>query len=149
MNFRDYSLITKSNKKYGNGLKPEDFSLDYTEPERISSASGVTTPTETGKASDFGAEDAIGIGISALGAINADKEAERERQRQEEEKKMLLMRQGLTDQKQAQQFEEQMQAQERNQNMAGLEFLAGQRANAMKNRTAYSFRNDFAKALRG
>ena len=111
------------------------------------SAGEATKQPEAGRQSSFGTEDIVGIGLSALGAMSADKEAEQERARQEEEKKMLMQRQGIADRTQAQQFEQQMQAQERNQNMAGLEFLAGQRANAMKNRTAYSFRNDFAKAL--
>ena len=115
------------------------------------SAGEATKQPEAGRQSSFGTEDIVGIGLSALGAMSADKEADKEadqeRARQEEEKKMLMQRQGIADRTQAQQFEQQMQAQERNQNMAGLEFLAGQRANAMKNRTAYSFRNDFAKAL--
>lgn len=101
----------------------------------------------------MGTEDWVGLGLQAVGAIKSDIEAEKERERTEsfnkEQERKLLQRQGIKDRQQAQLTEEEMQMQRRQQNMGGLQYLANQRADAMKNRTAFSFRSNLAKALRG
>lgn len=99
--------------------------------------------------SGMGTEDWVGLGLQAYGALRADKEADAEQKRIEEKERELLARQGVKDRQQAQLTEEEMQMQRRQQNMGGLQYLANQRADAMKNRTAFSFRSNLAKALRG
>ena len=97
----------------------------------------------------MGTEDWVGLGLQAVGAIKSDIEAEKERKRTESFNKEQERRQGIKDRQQAQLTEEEMQMQRRQQNIGGLQYLANQRADAMKNRTAFSFRSNFVKALRG
>jgi hypothetical protein len=99
------------------------------------------------------ASDWIGLGLQLYGASMADRQAEEDQQKQDEkdlkekqENATLLWRKNRQD---AQQFEEQMQNQRRGMNMQGLEFLANQRADAMKRGRYISLRNSFAKALSG
>lgn len=98
-------------------------------------------------------QDYIGLGLQLYGANKADRAAEEERLRQEQKDKeaqdLELTLKGRADRMSAQQFEEQMQNQNRQMNMNGLEYLANQRAEVMKNRRYTTLRNSFAKALSG
>lgn len=146
----DTSALEKAKREYGieNPLTAPKFGANYDSLYEGSNISKNANLSDT-KKDGLGTEDWVGMGLQAYGAMRADKEAEAERQRQEAKDEQAMMRQGITDRENAQMAERQMQQQDRSQDMAGLNYLAQQRANAMQNRTAYSFRNNFAKALRG
>jgi hypothetical protein len=130
----DNSMLERAQREYG-----IESPMTSQSPQNAPKSSG----------SGLGTEDWVGMGLQAYGAMRADKEDEAERKRQEAKDEQAMMRQGIADREAAQMAERQMQQQDRSQDMTGLNYLAQQRANAMQNRTAYSFRNNFAKALRG
>jgi hypothetical protein len=138
-----------NNFHMNNGLQSKNYGLKYNSlyaaKNSDDTAKTITETPQTG----LQAQDYLGLGLQLYGASRADAAAEEEQKKLEAQRQQDMEMQGRAARTEAQQFETQDQNTKRQMNMNGMEFLANQRAEVMKNRRSTTLRNSFAQALSG